>query len=74
VDPDARRRGLDTVLIRAAETWARDAGYREMASDALLDNEVSIQAHKALGYQETDRIVCFRRSLEENPAGIEPAG
>jgi aminoglycoside 6'-N-acetyltransferase I len=64
VDVDARLRGIGAALIRAAEAWARSAGHREIASDTALDNNVSIQAHKALGYQETDRIVCFRRSLE----------
>jgi aminoglycoside 6'-N-acetyltransferase I len=38
VDPDVRRQGIGTALIRAAEAWARDCGYREFASDALLDN------------------------------------
>jgi hypothetical protein len=35
----------------------------DMYLDVELHNDVSIAAHKALGYQETDRIVCFRRSL-----------
>jgi len=34
-----------------------------MASDANLDNLVSDQAHKALGYSEVHRTIHFRRDL-----------
>ncbi|MGQ0816063.1 MAG: GNAT family N-acetyltransferase [Gemmatimonadota bacterium] len=64
VDPDLRRQGVGGRLFRAAEDWARGQGFTEIASDAQLGNEISITAHRALGYQETERIVCFRRSLE----------
>jgi aminoglycoside 6'-N-acetyltransferase I len=65
VDRDVRRRGLGAALIKTAETWARAAGYREIGSDALLGNELSIRAHRALGYEEVCRVVCFRRSLAQ---------
>jgi aminoglycoside 6'-N-acetyltransferase I len=63
VDEDARRRGVGRALFLAAEAWACEHGLIEIASDALIDNAVSIAAHKALGYEEVERIVCFRRSL-----------
>jgi aminoglycoside 6'-N-acetyltransferase I len=63
VDPDARRIGLGRALLAAAEAWARERGYQEMASDALLDNDVSHAAHRRLGYQEVDRVVQFRKNL-----------
>lgn len=63
VDPDVRRTGVGGALVRAAEAWAREQGFREIASDALIDNEVSIAAHQALGYHEVERQVCFRRDL-----------
>ena len=65
VDDDARRQGIGRELIRAAEQWARDRGYREIASDVEIDNDVSIAAHAALGYEEVTRLVCFRRALAE---------
>lgn len=65
VDEDMRRRGVGRALFNAAELWARDQGLTEIASDALIDNAISIAAHKALGYQEVERIVCFRRSLTD---------
>ena len=63
VDEDARRDGVGTALLEVAEGWARSAGYRELASDAELGNEEGIEVHRALGFEETDRIVCFRRVL-----------
>ena len=63
VDPDLRRMGVGRALFAAAEDWAREQGFREIGSDTQFDNEVSINAHKALGYTETDRIVCFLRTL-----------
>lgn len=63
VDDDVRRQGFGRALLDAAEDWARQQGYREMASDALLDNETSHRAHKAAGYAEVERIVTFRKVL-----------
>ncbi|MEP6692104.1 MAG: GNAT family N-acetyltransferase [Gemmatimonadaceae bacterium] len=63
VDADVRRGGHGRALLAAAEAWARAQGYREMASDALLDNTVSHEAHVRNGYAEVDRVVQFRKSL-----------
>ena len=63
VDADMRKRSVGRALIEAAERWARSKGYTEMASDALLDNEVSHSSHRALGYEEVERLVTFRKTL-----------
>jgi aminoglycoside 6'-N-acetyltransferase I len=63
VDEDLRCSGVGRELIRAAEDWARERGLTEIASDALIENEVSIEAHKRIGYEEVERIVCFRKPL-----------
>lgn len=63
VDPDVRRSGVGGALVRAAESWALAQGYSEMASDTELDNEVSLGAHLALGYEEVERQICFRKRL-----------
>ena len=63
VDPDTRLHGVGAALVKAAEDWARDRGLTEMASDALITNEISHAAHRALGYAETDRVVCFLKRL-----------
>lgn len=59
----ARRGGVGGALVRAAEQWALDNGYREMASDALLENTGSERAHKALGFEEVERAIRFRKEL-----------
>lgn len=64
VRPDSRRCGLGAALMAAAEAWARSQGCSELASDALLDNRVSHQTHLALGFEETERVVYFRKRLD----------
>ncbi len=63
VDPDVRRTGVGRALLGAAEDWARGRGYSEMASDALLDNTLSHQAHEGAGYIEVERAVRYRKPL-----------
>lgn len=63
VDPDVRRAGHGAALVRAAEAWARDRGYTEIASDALLDNVVSQHARAALGFGEVERSVKYQKAL-----------
>lgn len=64
VDQDVRKKGGGRALLVAAEDWARSKGYREMGSDALVDNRVSHSAHKRCGYEEVERLVVFRKALQ----------
>ena len=63
VDPAFRRRGIGKALVEAAEAHSRTRGYNEIASDVELENPGSIAAHRALGYEEVERVVYFRRPL-----------
>ena len=63
VDADIRRHGVGRRLVRTAERWARERGCTEMGSDCLLENEVSLRAHLAIGYEERERLIHFRRWL-----------
>jgi aminoglycoside 6'-N-acetyltransferase I len=75
VVPEARRRGVGRALIAAAERWARDQGHTELASDAVLDNHGSERAHLALGFEEVERAIHFRKDLRpptEGNADREP--
>ena len=63
VVPASRRKGVARQLYAAIGDWAKARGCRELASDALVDNEVSQRAHRALGFRETERVVYFTRIL-----------
>jgi aminoglycoside 6'-N-acetyltransferase I len=58
-----RKRGIGRKLLVAAEDWARGQGCAEMASDALVGNEMSQRVHESLGYAVVDRCVRYRKTL-----------
>lgn len=63
VDPAHRKVGIGGDLVRMAEIWAREKGCTEMASDAEIGNDPSLEAHLNLGYKETSRLVHLRKEL-----------
>jgi aminoglycoside 6'-N-acetyltransferase I len=60
-----RRHGIGKALVCAGEQWLWSQGCTEIASDAQIDNAISIELHKRLGYAEVERQVCF---LKKKPA------
>ncbi len=64
INPDIRGKGHGKQLMNTAEAWAIENGFRELASDAEIENSGSIAAHKALGFKEVDRIVNFIKALK----------
>jgi aminoglycoside 6'-N-acetyltransferase I len=65
VEPALQGQGIGRALMEAAEAHARAAGHHEIASDTEVDNASGIAAHRAVGYDEIERVVCFRRSLRD---------
>lgn len=63
VTPLARGRGVARQLIEAIGDWAQAHGCTELASDAAVDNLDSHAMHGALGFEETERVVYFRKML-----------
>ena len=63
VTPDARGQGIGRELGAAVEAWGRERGCMELASDALLGNLDSQVFHGAVGFEETERVVFFRKRL-----------
>lgn len=63
VDSGHRGQGVGASLMAHSEQWAKKLGYSELASDAEIDNTASIGAHRALGFEVTDKIVCFLKRL-----------
>jgi aminoglycoside 6'-N-acetyltransferase I len=60
---ESRHTGVGRRLVEAAENWSRLRGFTEMGSDAGLKNDMSRAAHEALGFEEVERIVCYRKPL-----------
>lgn len=63
VEEYARGKGVGRAMVSAAESWAREQGCAEMASDTWIDDEVSQRAHEALGYEVVDKCVHYRKRL-----------
>lgn len=63
VEDEYRKHGIGAGLVAQAETWARNRGCTEMASDAEVDNLISLAAHQKLGYSETSRLVHLKKEL-----------
>ena len=63
VAPDWRRRGVGGALMSAAEQWSRERGYTELGSDTEELNRLSRDAHAALGFEEVETLVVFRKAL-----------
>ena len=64
VRPEHRGRGVARALCEAAADWGRTMGCREFASDVYIDDDRSLAAHRGLGFEETERVVYFRKSLD----------
>jgi len=63
VREEMRGQGIGKQLMKAAEDWSRAQNCREIASDALMDNMESREAHSALGFEVVDLCVHFRKGL-----------
>jgi aminoglycoside 6'-N-acetyltransferase I len=63
VDEGARGGAVGRRLVEAVEAWARSLGFTELGSDALIDNLESHAFHAALGFEERERVIAFRKRL-----------
>lgn len=63
VRPEHRGRGVARALCDAAGHWGSKQGCREFASDVYIDDYDSLAAHRGLGFEETERVVYFRKLL-----------
>ncbi|AXC27181.1 aminoglycoside 6'-N-acetyltransferase [Acetobacter sp. JWB] len=63
VVPAERQRGVARGLVEQITHWARQNGCTELASDAELTNTDSLAMHRALGFDETERVIFFSKGL-----------
>ena len=64
VDVAYRMHGVARRLVDAGCVWAKECGCTQFASDCELENVDSERMHKALGFEEAGRIVCFVKEIE----------
>jgi aminoglycoside 6'-N-acetyltransferase I len=64
VTPANRRQGVAHALSACVEKWGTSQGCVEFASDTSLDNDASQRLHAALGFEETQRVVFFRKRID----------
>jgi aminoglycoside 6'-N-acetyltransferase I len=64
VIPEVRKSGVAKALGDTVADWGRGKGCTEYASNALLDNVDSHAFHAAIGFEETERVVFFRKELK----------
>lgn len=58
-----RNRGYARELLNECEIWAKNNGCKEFASDCEIGSHGSSQFHRAMGFTEANRIICFAKKL-----------
>lgn len=58
-----RLRGYAKELLLSCEKWSKEKQCSEFASDCELENDDSLRFHIAMGFEEANRIICFRKSI-----------
>jgi aminoglycoside 6'-N-acetyltransferase I len=56
-----RHQGIASLLRTSIEQWGASHGCAEFASDTSIDNVDAQALHRALGFDETERGVFFRK-------------
>jgi len=76
VDPEFQGRGLGSELLRLAERWARDHGYKELALDTPQPAKNLVAFYRAHGYRFAESLR-FKgkqyRSVVLSKAIVEPS-
>ena len=58
-----RKKGYARELLSVCERWAKEQNCSEFASDCELDNTASLRFHLAMGFEEVNRIICFKKEI-----------
>ncbi|HDL8052827.1 aminoglycoside 6'-N-acetyltransferase [Yersinia enterocolitica] len=60
-----RRQGIAAQLVTAVQVWGQSKGCRELASDTAVDNLAAQKMHHCLGFQETERVIFFKKTIAD---------
>jgi len=63
VEPEYRRHDVGRMLVNEIRHDLIAEGFKELCSDAHVENTISHRAHEKWGFDETDRVVYFRKTL-----------
>ncbi len=63
VKREYRMSGIAKKLLTQCENWAKEQGCIEFASDCELNNMESMKFHLQVGFEEANKIICFRKML-----------
>ena len=63
VEQNFRGKGISKQLLANCQSWAKENGCSEFASDCELDNKRSFKFHIAMGFDEANRIICFKKRI-----------
>ena len=58
-----RKHGYAKMLLEECEKWSKKKGCTEFASDCEIDNVDSLAFHMAMGFEESNRIICFNKKI-----------
>jgi aminoglycoside 6'-N-acetyltransferase I len=63
VDDRFRKQGIGDLLLKNLEAFARKKKLREIGSDCLFSNKLSVAIHRKWKFKETMRVVYFRKEI-----------
>lgn len=63
VEVEYRKRGIAKKLLIQCEEWAKSKGCSVFASDCELNNTESLKFHLLIGFEEANKIICFKKNL-----------
>src|SRR5690554_1195282 len=63
VDENYRKKDIARKLVDRADSYFKNEGIKEIASDVLIDNIDSQNFHKSIGFEEIERVVCYIKRI-----------
>lgn len=64
VSDSYRSKGIARALVQYLEAKARMAGFTEFGSDVELSNYQSQLMHERLGFEQTEKVIYYRKALD----------
>lgn len=63
IQQEFRHKGFAKELLQECQRWTKEKECSEFASDCEIDNIDSLKFHLAMGFEEANRIICFRKEI-----------